>query len=55
MAAIITLISVVAVMVGIGIYAVIDMTSFNRKMVKYAIFQAELEAKENEWERQRSG
>ncbi len=36
-----------------GIYMLISSVLFNRRLAKYYEFQAELEAKEDEWERQR--
>lgn len=38
---------------GLLIYAAIHSFLFNQRLMKYYVFQAELEAKENEWERQR--
>jgi len=52
-AAIITLIGVVVV--GVVTWYIIDHFSFGSKMVRYYKDVAELEAKENEWERIRRG
>ncbi len=51
----ITIIILFAVFAGFSIYAMVNLFLFNRRMAKYAIFKAELEAKEREWERIRLG
>ena len=47
----ITIIILFAVFAVFAIYAMVHSFIFNRRLRKYCMFQAELEAKENEWER----
>ena len=51
MAIIIVTISVMAIVTGMVIFEAVSSFLFNRRVAKYHNFAAELEAKEDEWER----